>query len=432
MIVGHASTSTTVRVVGGVRGTFRSLSIFNYRLFFAGQFISQVGTWTRMVAAALLVLSLTDSGLMIGVLSACQFGPVLLLGPWMGVVIDRFDTRRLLMVTQVAAVSQSVVFAFLAAIDDPPLAAIFAISVTGGVTFALESPARRAFVVDIVPPDLVQNAVGLNGAMMTSARIFGPAVAGVVATTLGYSWCFALDAVSCIAVFAALWFMDTKALHTADRVSAVRGQVTAGLRYVKGRHDLVALLVMTALVGSFAFNFQVYLPLLAMRALDGDDAAFTALFSVMSVGSCLGALSTARRHSASVETVTRAAFASGSTALLLAASPSFAVAFVAAFALGAATISFMTMTTTLVQLGTDPAMRGRVVALLSMVTVGGTPLSGPLLGFISDKIGPRSAVASVSLACLTAGLLGRIAVRRMAAYAAAVAVVTPGTSWVDQ
>ena len=159
--------------------TFRSLEIRNFRLFFAGQLVSQIGSWTRMVAATLLVLHLTDSGVAIGVL-ACQFGPVLILGPWMGVVADRLDKRRLLMALQLAAMAQSILYTILASMESPPLLAICAISLVGGITFALESPVRHAFVVEIVPPELVQNAVGLTGAMMTSARIFGPTVAGLI------------------------------------------------------------------------------------------------------------------------------------------------------------------------------------------------------------------------------------------------------------
>src|SRR3954471_19170923 len=187
------------------RETFRSLRSRNFRLFFGGQLISQVGNWLTLVAQTLLVLTLTDSGIALGALAAAQFGPVLLLGPWAGVVADRSDKRRLLMIVQSIAMLQSFTLAALAFSGHPPVLAIYGVAMIGGITIAFDNPARRAFVTEMVPEDNVANAVSLNSALMTSSRVIGPAIAGLLVTTVGFGWCFLVDGLSYIAVLIGLW-----------------------------------------------------------------------------------------------------------------------------------------------------------------------------------------------------------------------------------
>lgn len=395
-----------------MNATFRSLEVRNFRLFFGGQAVSQVGNWMRMVAQALLVLHLTDSGFAVGLLTAFQFAPVLVLGPWAGLVADRSDKRRLLLIVQVIAMGQSFVLAALAFMDSPPVPALYAVALVGGVTTAFENPARRSFVVEMVPESHVQNAVSLNSAMMTGARVFGPALAGLLITTVGYGWAFVVDGVSYVAVLAGLWLMNPAELRPAPVATRGRGQVREGLRYVWRIPELQVSLLMMAIVGALAFNFSVVMPLFVTRALDATERDFTLLFSVLSVGSLVGALWTARRTSVELGHVIRASVAFGVAMLLLAAAPTLAWAFPVALLVGVASIAYMTSSTTLLQLRAEPTMRGRVLALQAMVFLGSTPIGGPILGAICEALGARVGLVVGGAACLAAAAWGAFAGRR--------------------
>src|SRR3954453_15108092 len=221
------------RMRGATRDTFRSLGVRNFRLFFTGQLISQVGNWLTMITQTLLVLHLTDSGVAVGVLAACQFGPVLLFGPWAGLVADRSDKRRLLLIVQSLAMAQSFVLAYLGFQQNPSLIAIYVVAIAGGFTTAFDNPARRAFVVEMVPQENIANAVSLNSALMTGSRVVGPALGGLLATTIGFGWAFALDGFSYLAVLASLALMSTAALRPSVPTPRGKVQVRAGLRYVR-------------------------------------------------------------------------------------------------------------------------------------------------------------------------------------------------------
>lgn len=399
-------------MLGATRATFRSLEARNFRLFFGGQLISQIGNWMTMVAQTLLVLHLTGDGLAVGILTACQFAPVLLVGAWAGLVADRTDKRRLLVIVQLFAMIQSFVLAGLALLDEPPLLAIYAVALAGGFAIAFDNPARRAFVVEMVPERDVHNAISLNSALMTSARIFGPALAGLLVSTVGYAWCFALDGLSYIAVIAGLARMNGSELRSTPLTERARGQVRAGLRYVRTVPDLWIPLMMMAVIGTLAFNFQVVMPLFVNRAFDGDERTFTLLFSVISVGSLLGALATARRQRIAIRHVAASSAAFGVTMLLLAITPTLALSFPIGIAVGWSSIGFMTASTAIVQVRADPAMRGRVLALQAIVFLGSTPIGGPILGAVCDAFGPRVGLAVGGIAAIAAAAFGTIAARR--------------------
>ena len=392
--------------------TFRSFEIRNFRLFFGGQAISQVGTWMRQIAMALLVLHLTDDGVAVGLLTAFQFAPVLVLGPWAGLVADRSDKRRMLLIVQTGLMAQSAALAALAFMDDPPVAGLYALALLGGIGTAFDNPTRRSFVVEMVPETHVQNAVSLNSALMTGSRIFGPALAGFLITTVGFAWCFVLDAVSYLAVLYGLWRMRTEELRPAPVAVRGRGQVREGLRYIRRVPALSVSLVMMAIVGTLAFNFSVVLPLFVTRSIDGSESDFTLLFSVLSVGSMAGALWTARRTTVEVSHVVLASAAFGVSMLVLAAAPSLALSFPAGLFLGLASITFMTSSTTLIQLRADPSMRGRVLAIQAMVFLGSTPVGGPLAGWIAQAFGTRWSIAVGAAAALASGLAGLAVLRR--------------------
>lgn len=395
---------TRLRLLTGE--TFASLRVRNFRLFFIGQGISQVGTWLGMVAQTLLVLRLTRSGVALGLLTAAQFGPVLLLGAWAGVVADRSDKRRMLLGLQSLSMLQSFLLAALAFTGNPPLLAVYALAVFGGVITAFDNPARRSFVVEMVSTDQVTNAVSLNSAVMTGARVVGPALAGVLVTLVGFGWTFVLDGLSYIAVLAGLAAMRPAELRRAPVVERARGQVRAGLRYARSVPELWVPLVMIAVVGTLAYNFQVVFPLLATEDFGGTSTTFTLLYSAISAGSLVGALAVARRRRTSVRDVAVAAVAFGVAMVLLAIAPHQAVAFLLAPVIGVASIAFMTHSTALVQTEAAPHMRGRVLALQAMVFLGSTPIGGPLVGWVAQHHGARYAVALGALGCLAAGAWG--------------------------
>jgi MFS family permease len=397
-----------IRLRRATSDTFRSLHVRNFRLFFGGQLISQIGNWLTLVAQVLLVLKITNSGIALGALAAAQFGPVLLFGAFAGLVADRSDKRKLLLIVQTFAMLQSFALATLALMGHPPLLALYGIAFLGGIATAFDNPARRSFVVEMVPPDEINNAVSLNSALMTGSRVVGPALAGLLVVTLGYSWTFLIDGVSYLAVLLGLYLMNPAELRQPPITPRGKGQVREGLRYAKGNPELWVPLVMMALIGTLAFNFQTVLPLFAKRDLGGSDITFTLLMSVVSVGSLIGALATARRRTMTVSLVSRAALGFGVSMLLLAVAPNQPLAFAFGLLLGLASIAFMTASTAIVQMKSDPSMRGRVLALQAMVFLGSTPIGGPIVGFVAQRFGARYALLIGAAAAFAAGAYGLI------------------------
>jgi MFS family permease len=400
------------RVRAATKTTFRSLDVRNFRLFFVGQLVSQIGTWLTTVAQVLLVLHLTNSGLAIGGLVACQFGPVLFLGAWAGLIADRHDKRRLLMLTQTLEMLQSGALAVLAFTPHPSLLGLYAIALAGGFMLAFDNPTRRSFVPEMVTPEKMQNAVTLNTAVMTSARIVGPAVAGLLVVTVGYGWCFTLDAFSYLAVLIALRMMRPSELLRSQVVGRAKGQVRAGLRYVRGVPDLFVPMIMLTIIGTLTFNFTVVIPLFVEHTLKGNDATYTLLYSVLSVGSFAGALAASYRRLIEMRHVVIASVAFGVAMLVFAAAPDLAAAFPFAILVGLTSVGFMTAATAIVQVRADPAMRGRVLALQAIVMIGSTPIGGPILGAICDDLGARAGLVVGGLAALVAGAWGYRAGRR--------------------
>jgi MFS family permease len=386
--------------------TFSSLKVRNFKLFFGGQLISQTGTWLTMIAQTLLVLQLTDSGIALGVLTACQFLPVLLLGAWAGTVADRADKRRLLITVQTLAMLQSVALGVTVFSGHATVGAIYVLATCQGVLTAFDNPTRRAFVVEMVPPNEVTNAVSLNSAVMTGSRVVGPAVAGVLVITVGFGWTFIIDAISYLAVLAGLFMMRPGELYTPPRTPRSKGQVREGLRYIRRERQLFVPLVMMAIVGTLAFNFSVTIPLLVTRTLDGSDGTFTVLFSVLSLGSLVGALWTARRDEVTSRQLVGASAGFGLSMAALAMAPNLFFAFAAGILVGLASIVFMTSSTAIVQVLAAPQYRGRVLAIQSMVFLGSTPIGGPIVGWVADLAGPRVAVLIGAAGCVVAAAYG--------------------------
>ncbi len=390
----------------GSAGTFRSLRHRNFRLFFVGQGISQVGNWLTLVAQSLLAYHLVGTSLAIGVLSACQFLPVLLLGAYAGVVADRMDKRRLLLVVQTLAMVQSFALAYVAAVG-ASVVWLDVVALFGGLSMAFDNPARRSLFVELVDEADVNNAVGLNSSLMTFSRILGPLCAGLLIHSAGYAWCFGADGISYVAVLVALLMMDPTTMRRSPVVERARGQVRDGFRYARRTNEIWTPLVMMAVVGTLAFNFTVVFPRFVSGTFGAQEVVFTWLFSVLSVGSFVGALIAARRRDVGVRDVASASIAFGITMTVLSWSPSLFVAFPLALAVGFASITFLTTSTAIVQLRADPSMRGRVLALQAIVFLGTTPIGGPIVGAVSDHFGPRVGVLLGGIAALGAGLWGR-------------------------
>jgi MFS family permease len=373
--------------------TFRSFAHRNFRLFFGGQIVSQAGTWMQSVAIVWVVLDLTDSGLALGLVTAAEFLPILVLGAWAGVIADRVDHHRLMLVTQTAFLALATALAVLTLSGHVNVPALFVLSLVFGTINAFDNPSRRALVVELVPQVDVPNAVGLNSALMTGSRVVGPALAGVLLAGPGAGTAFAVNAVTYLAVIVALARMDRSRFRTSPRVAKAKGQLRAGLRYAWRTPDLRLPLVMLAVVGMLAFNYQVTLPLLAERTFGGTATTFTLLFATMSVGSVVGALVVARKTDLGVDFLVRAGAGLAVSTFALALAPTLPLALLAALAVGFTNVGIISGGNAVVQLRAAPAMRGRVLALLSVVFLGSTPIGSPIIGFVAEELGARAAVA---------------------------------------
>jgi MFS family permease len=385
-----------------LRRGFTPLEIPNYRRYFAGQLVSLSGNWMQMVGEVWLILSLTGSGVAVGVTTALQFLPILLIGAWAGAVADRLDKRSVLLVTQTLMAAPALALWALTASDAIAPWMVYALVFVRGSVNAIDYPTRQSFVIEIVGGDRVVRAVGLNSVLIHSARILGPAAAGVAIATVGVATCFLLNAASFAAMLVALRGMDPEALRPAERADGADRGVGAALAYVARTPGLAIPLAMMAVVGTLGFNFQVVLPLLARFTFDGGATAYTELAVAMGVGSIVGALATAARGRVGPGLLVAASFAFGTLALIAAAAPSLPLAAIALALLGVATVTFAAGINSTLQLGARPDMRGRVMALFSVVFVGSTPIGGPLTGWLSEAAGPRAALLLAAGAALAA------------------------------
>jgi len=391
-----------------------SLRIPNYRRFFAGQLVSISGNWMQTVAEIWLILTLTGSGVAVGLTTALQFLPMLLVGAWGGLIADRMAKRRLLIATQTLHMLPSLTLFALAVSELATPAAVFAVVFARGLVNAVDYPTRQAFVMEIVGSRRVVNAVSLNSVLVHSARIIGPALAGVLIATVGVEPCFALNAATFAVMVFALWGMDADALRPSELAVREPGAIRAALRYVRATPPLWIPLGLMAIVGTLGFNFQSILPLLARFTFDGGASAYAALVCAMGVGAVVGALTTGARGSVSPGLLAGAAIGFGGLALLAAGMPSLALEVAVLAPLGAASVTLAASINSALQLAAEPQMRGRVMALYSVVFLGTTPIGGPLAGWLSETVDPRAALVMAGLAALTAGLLARYAFARVA------------------
>jgi MFS family permease len=369
--------------------TFSSLRTRNFRLFFYGQLVSNTGNWLTNIAITLLVLHITNSGFAVGVLVACQYGPILLLSVWAGTIADRSNKRRLLMTTQFFEMLQSFALGAIAFLPHKNLGLIYAVAIFGGLFLSFDMPVRRSFVTEMVSKEDRANAVVLNSAMVNTSRIFGPALAGALVVTVGYGWCFTIDAISYLFVLYSLARMDVKKLNRTPIVERAKGQVREGLKYIASVPELWINFVTLAFVGTLSYNFSVIFPLFVTKALHGGDGNYTIIYVTFSIGALVASLLAAYRRTVGMRQVIFGLGCLGITMLVLSASPNIFFAIVVVFFVGLSSITYMTATTSIVQVRGKASMHGRILAIQAVLLIGTTPIGGPILGAVSDTFGPR-------------------------------------------
>jgi MFS family permease len=393
------------------RRTFSSLSNPNYRKYFFGQTTSLIGTWMQMTAQSWLVFTLTHSATDIGFVVALQTLPVLLLGPYGGVVADRVDKRKLMIVLQAAMGVQAAILAVLSLTHVVTYLDVCVLAIVLGLNNAFENPSRQSFMMEMVGPKDVRNAVSLNSTMNNVARAVGPAVAGVLIATVGEGWCFAMNAVSFVAVVFSLMIMDLTILNPSVPTERAKGQLREGFRYVAATPKLLYPLIMMSLVGMLAYEFQVSLPIVAGRVFHGNSEDYGLLMASMGIGAVIGGLWTASKGKTGTRAITRAALLFGVFITLAALSPKIGIEFVALALVGFASVSFLSMTNSTLQLQTDPQMRGRVMALWAVAFMGTTPIGGPLIGWIISETNARVGLGVGAASCFVAAGIGWLTIR---------------------
>jgi MFS family permease len=389
-------------VVQRLKTTFASLQIRNYRIYFLAQAVSTNGSWMQRVAQFWLVLHLTGSGVALGLTAAFQSLPVLLFGTVGGLVADRVDKRLLLMVTQASSGVLGLVLAGITLTGVVQLWMVYVLALCLGIINIYDTPARQSFVTEMVGPGQVANAVGLNSAVFTSSRMIGPAIAGVLISAVGTGWCFLYNGLSFFAVVAALRLMRPSELHRPPPVRRSRGQIREGLRYTWDRPKLRIPLVLLIASGTFAFNWNVVLPLMARYTFHSGAETFGAMLSMIGVGAFAGALFAAGRTVPTYRLFVYAALIFSATMLGAAVAPTLALVMVALIPMGMAMTTFQVTGNSLLQLNTNPAFRGRVMSLYVLAFMGTTPIGSPIVGWVSQQFGARTGLALGAIVTLGA------------------------------
>ncbi|MDX5932148.1 MFS transporter [Acidiphilium acidophilum] len=407
----------------GAIGVFRSLRGFNYRVWIIGAFVSNIGTWIQATAQDWLVLTrLTHhDASAVGIVLGLQFGPQFLLLPWTGGAADRLNQHKLLMVTQAVMGTLALGLGLLTVAGVVRLWQVYVFAFLFGSAAAFDAPVRQTFVAELVGDGDLHNAVSLNSTSFNLARMIGPAVSGVIIADGGTGWAFLANGVSFAAVVMSLGFLRLGDLDPHARVTRAKGNFIEGLRYVRGRPDLIAILAMLFLFGTFGLNFPIFISTMAVTVFHADARGYGVLSSVMAVGTVAGALFGAGRREAGFGSLLAGAGVFGIGCTLAALAPGYWWFAGALVVMGAATLTFTNTTNSLMQLSTEPAMRGRVMALRVGVALGGTPIGAPLIGLVADRFGPRWALgvgAASGFAAAAVGVYAAVRLKRGAVFAA--------------
>jgi MFS family permease len=386
--------------VESLKVPFRSLSVPNYRRYFIGQIVSLSGNWMQIVAEMWLILKLTNSSFAVGLTAALQFVPMLFAGAWGGLLADRLPKRELLMLTQTLMAIPALTLWILTGTGSVTAPVVLALVFARGAVNAIDNPARQSFVMEMVGRIKVVNAVSLNSLIVQSARIIGPAFAGTIIATVGVAPCFLINALSFGAMLIALRLINPAELHAGERVTRQKGQLREAVRHVADTPALRVPLIAMALVGTLSFNFQVILPLMARFAFHGTAATYAALTSAMALGAVSGALAAGTRETIKPAQIAGAGLAFGIFSIAAAAAPTLGLEVIALAVTGAASVTFAASINSTLQLSAAPAMRGRVMALYSVVFLGSTPIGAPITGWLAGAAGPRSTLVLAGIAAL--------------------------------
>jgi MFS family permease len=401
-------------MINPAAGAFRSLRSFNFRLWTAGALVSNIGTWMQRIAQDWLVLTqLTHhDASALGIVIGLQFAPLLLLLPWTGSAADRLDQRKLLMATQAAMGILALILGVLTITGIVQLWHVYVLAFLSGSALALDAPVRQTFVAEMVGDDDLPNAVALNSMSVNSAQMIGPAVAGLLIAGVGLGWAFLLNGLSFAAVLISMSFFRGSELHPNPRAHRISGGFIEGLRYVWNRPDLGAILLMLFLIGTFGFNFPIFISTMAVNVFHTDARGFGLLSSLMAVGTLAGSLFAASRMNPSLSSLLAGAGVFGLGCSLAAMAPGYWWFAVALMIVGAAALTFVNGTNSMMQLSTEPAMRGRVMALRVSIALGGTPIGAPIVGWVANHFGPRWSLALGAGAAFTAALVAAYVLTR--------------------
>jgi MFS family permease len=396
------------RVSGAPTGVFRSLRGFNYRVWAGGALVSNVGTWMQRIAQDWLVLTeLTHkNATAVGVVMALQYGPHLLLLPWTGFAADHLDRRKLLLGTQAALGVLACGLGILTLTGQVQLWHVYVFAFLLGCVTAFDAPARHTFVAELVGDADLPNAVALNSTSFNAARMIGPAVAGVLIAAVGCGWVFLINAASFAAVLGSLSFLRLAELHGGERAVRTRGSLAEGMRYVRKHPDLMTALFMLFLIGTFGLNFPIFISTMCVTVFHAGAGQYGLLTSIMAIGTIAGALLAAGREKPGMVHLCAGASAFGIGCALAAIMPNYWLFGAALVLIGISALTFTNSTNSLLQLATEPVMRGRVMAIRLAIALGCTPIGAPIVGWVADRFGPRWALAVGALSGFAAGIVG--------------------------
>lgn len=375
-------------------GMFRSLRGYNYRVWVGGAFVSNVGTWVQRTAQDWLVLTVLThhSAAAVGLVMALQFGPQFLLLPWTGFAADHLDQRKLLIATQAAMGVLALALGVLTVCGVVQLWHVYVFALLFGSAAAFDAPVRQVFVAQLVGDADLGNAVALNSTSFNAARMIGPAISGVVIAGVGTGWAFLINGASFVAVLVSLLSLRARELHPNPRARRTAGSFTQGFRYVWSRDDLKTILIMLFLIGTFGLNFPIFISTMAVGVFHADARGYGLLSSIMAIGTVSGALLSAGRQQPGFRALLVGAGLFGLGCALAGIAPGYWFFAAALVLVGVAALTFTNTTNSLMQLSTEPNMRGRVMALRIGVALGGTPVGAPIVGWVADHWGPRWAL----------------------------------------